>query len=72
MVLSSRSFRPWVVSSNVAIRHPKLGPGALALESGLAEIAKLQQLRALGLPPDLFRDASPTHDTHDLRPLGPS
>jgi hypothetical protein len=29
--------------------------GAISLESVLAEIAKLERLRKLGLPPDLFR-----------------
>jgi hypothetical protein len=32
--------------------------GAISLESVLAEIAKLERLRAVGLPPDLFGDVS--------------
>ena len=34
-------------------------PGRVSLESLLAEIAKLERLRALGLPPDLLRGAHP-------------
>src|SRR5271157_6453404 len=34
-------------------------PGRVGLESLLAEIAKLERLRALGLPPDLLRGAHP-------------
>jgi hypothetical protein len=34
-------------------------PGRVGLESLLAEIAKLERLRGLGLPPDLLRGAHP-------------
>jgi hypothetical protein len=34
-------------------------PGRVGLESLLAEITKLERLRALGLPPDLLRGAHP-------------
>ena len=37
----------------------KADPGRIGLESVLAEIAKLQRLRRVGLPADLFRDVPP-------------
>ncbi len=37
----------------------KTDPGPAGLESVLAEIAKLQRLRAIGLPSDLFADVAP-------------
>ena len=37
----------------------KTDPGPAGLESLLAEVAKLRQLRALGLPSDLFADMMP-------------
>jgi Domain of unknown function (DUF4158) len=37
----------------------KADPGPASLESMLAEIAKLQRLRAIGLPSDLFADVAP-------------
>ena len=37
----------------------KADPGRIGLESVLAEIAKLQRLRRVGLPADLFRDVAP-------------
>jgi Domain of unknown function (DUF4158) len=46
-------------SHRSALHELKSGPGALTLESVLAEIARLERLRALGLPLDLFRDAAP-------------
>jgi hypothetical protein len=36
----------------------KADPGAISLESVIAEIAKLERLRSLGLPADLFHDVS--------------
>jgi hypothetical protein len=36
----------------------KADAGAISLESVMAEIAKLERLRSLGLPADLFRDVS--------------
>ena len=36
----------------------KADPGRLGLETLLAEIAKLERVRALGLPDDLFADVS--------------
>src|SRR5258708_24731169 len=36
----------------------KADPGAISLESVIAEIAKLERLRNLGLPADLFHDVS--------------
>ena len=42
------------------LKQLKADPGAISLESVLAEIAKLERLHALGLPADLFSDVSPT------------
>lgn len=45
------------VTSTLA--HLKVDPGRASLESVLTEIARLEQLRRLNLPPDLFQDVSP-------------
>lgn len=37
----------------------RTSPGSVGVESVLAEVAKLQRIRALGLPADLFRDVAP-------------
>jgi TnpA family transposase len=46
-----------------ALRSPlqrlKIGPGAISLDSLQEEIAKLQSIRALGVPADLFRTVPP-------------
>ncbi len=42
-----------------ALHELKADPGAIRLESVLVEIAKLERLRALGLPAALFHDVSP-------------
>ena len=42
------------------LKQLKADPGAISLESVLAEIAKLERLHALGLPADLFSDVSLT------------
>ncbi|WP_201394212.1 hypothetical protein [Ktedonobacter sp. SOSP1-52] len=34
----------------------RLDPGPVGVENALLEIAKLRSLRAIGLPPDLFKD----------------
>jgi TnpA family transposase len=41
------------------LAHLKADPGRASLESVLTEITRLEQLRRLNLPPDLFRDVSP-------------
>ena len=41
------------------LQQLKIDPGRVSLETALAEISKLQQLRHLGLPPDLFRHVAP-------------
>ncbi len=46
-------------STRAALVELKTDPGRAGLESLLAEVAKLQQLRALDLPADLFADVAP-------------
>ena len=38
----------------------KAAPGNVSLDTMLVEIAKLEAIRAIGLPSDLFADVAPT------------
>ena len=44
---------------DLPLHRLKTDPGRVSLESVLSTIAKLQQLRRVGLPADLFHDAHP-------------
>jgi hypothetical protein len=41
------------------LQQLKMDPGQVGLDNALAEIGKLQQLRQLDMPPDLFRHVAP-------------
>jgi hypothetical protein len=42
-----------------AFQQLKMDPGRVGIDTVFAEIAKLEQLRQLGLPPELFRNVTP-------------
>ena len=59
-------------AGDVPLHALKADPGRVGLDSVLAEVAKLQRLRRVGLPADLFRDVPPKLvATYRHRPAAP-